>query len=106
MTGAPITNWTSVACSSDGTRLVAASSYGGIYVARVVPPLTINSIFKSTMLSWTASTGEFVLQYNNNLGTTNWQPVTNTLNFISSTQQNVVTIPTPASNVFYRLVTP
>src|SRR5208337_4167483 len=36
MTGAPITNWTAVATSADGTRLVAAAGYSGpslIYVS-------------------------------------------------------------------------
>lgn len=104
--GAPITNWTSVACSTDGTKLVAASAYGGIYVARLFPPLSINSFLTGVKLSWTASWGGFVLQCNDNLNTTNWQAVTNSVIFNSTTLANQVAIPLCTSNRLYRLATP
>jgi hypothetical protein len=107
MTDAPITNWTSVACSADGTRLVAASAYSGIYVARLVPPLTISLPSTNAVLSWTASSNGFALQYSADLNTTNWRAVTNTRRaFNPFTLQNQVETSVSKSNGFYRLSSP
>ena len=69
------------------------------------PILTIRQTGPSTVeISWPAPSTGFVLQQNNNLTTTNWTTVTNSVT--SSGGTNEVFVSPPTGNEFYRLVNP
>lgn len=59
---APVTNWTAVTCSADGTKMVAASAYSGIYVARSLPPLSVQSFSSGLQFAWNGTLSNVVLQ--------------------------------------------
>lgn len=100
----------SLAFSADGAQLVAvvSGSYqpGGIYILQTIrpPKLNLTPTNGNLSLSWLIPSTNFVLQQSADLSS--WtdlanQPVLNLTNL-----QNQVTLPSPASNVFYRLKTP
>jgi len=108
---APTKIWSSVACSADGSKMVAGeydlSSYKGlVYTAQTTPTswLEITPSEGNLVLSWTVPSMPFVLQQNSDLSTTNWTDVTTvpTLNYVNLKYQ--VTIPAPLGMSFYRLV--
>jgi len=68
-----------------------------------VPQLSITTINAATVqLSWPASSGSFAVQQNPDLTTTNWMTLTNTPIPVSGEYQ--VSLPSSATNMFYRLV--
>jgi photosystem II stability/assembly factor-like uncharacterized protein len=92
VTSAPILNWYSIACSADGTKLVAAAYGRGIYtsgdagvtwVSNNIPPI-VNGAWESVSLSadglraFAVPRGNYVMNYTTNFGTT-WQRTTNNL---------------------------
>jgi hypothetical protein len=66
------------------------------------PFLTIKAVSPNVLISWPTSATGFTLQENSNLKTTNWSNVGQTVNVINGT--NVVTIPAPGGNMFFRLI--
>ena len=106
----PSLNWTCVAASADGTKLMASyigfPSGGGIYTSQTTPaPQLSSSLTNGTMaISWLIPSTNFVLQQSSDLAS--WSDVTNTpvLNFTNL--QNQVTLPTSSGNAFYRLAAP
>lgn len=65
------------------------------------PYLTIQAASPNVLISWPASATGFTLQKNSNLNTTNWTSVSQSTNVINGT--NIVTVPAPAGNLFFRL---
>jgi hypothetical protein len=116
----PVHNWTCVASSADGCKLVAADAGnlstnipgatvgGGIWTAQTPPgpSLNIAPTNGNLALSWTMPSTNFVLQQNPDLTTTNWADVTNPPVLNLTNLQDEVTLPMPASSGFYRLKTP
>ncbi len=102
---APITNWSSVASSADGSKLVAVVDGGGVYTSQSTPAPLLNVVLSggSRILSWTVPSMPFVLQENSNLSPTNWTevPTIPTLNFANL--RNQVIVSPSASKRFYRL---
>jgi hypothetical protein len=98
-------NWSAVASSADGCRLVAAMNGGGIYifVAEPRPLLEIGTTSGSTRLSWLVPSTSFVLQQNPDLSTTNWTDVTAkpSLNYTNLNYE--LTLPAGPGAMFYRL---
>jgi hypothetical protein len=105
---APVTNWTSVACSADGRFFIATSagwpSGGAIYVARSVPaPLVnISSADDTVLISWLIPSMPFVLQQSSGL-VDGWLDVATTpvLNYTNLHYE--VRLPKLGEVVFYRL---
>jgi hypothetical protein len=98
-------NWIAVACSADGTRLVAAAYMGGsIYTAIWPPALSTQLAGTNFVVSWPWPSSGFVLQQNCDLTTANW------VNFCGSQAvsncQNQVTVSPSNSAMFYRLAGP
>jgi hypothetical protein len=98
-----------VVSSADGTQLVAAPinrTGGSVYTWRTTPAplLSLASAGANGVISWTIPTGNFGIQQNTDLTTTNWtnvatQPI---LNFGSLQYQTTVSPPSSGA-VFYRL---
>ncbi len=100
--------WNSIASSSDGTKLAAEVLDGGIYTySFATPPApSLNATLFSgyAAFSWTTTNGgNFVLQQNTNLLSTNWLNITSPVT-LSGRQYQVVT-PNSGGNNFYRLST-
>jgi hypothetical protein len=104
----PAVNWSCVASSADGNKLVAGSSYGGIWTRQTTPEprLGIASLSNSFTVSWTVPSTDFVLQQNLDLTTTNWTDVTNPPILNLTNLQNQVTLSPSNRSGFYRLKTP
>lgn len=104
---APIEYWTSVASSSDGSKLAATASPGGIYTWQSSPVLSILPSGGILLITWQASSSAAgcVLQENSDLSTTSWVAVTNLPVMTNGLEQ--VTIPLFLSgDRFYRLMGP
>ena len=106
---APLEDWSAVASSADGAKLVAATvpAYdGGIFISDSAPSaqLNISSSFANLLLSWTISSTNLVLQQSLNLS--GWTDVTDApaLN-LTNLREQVILSPSNDSG-FYRLVTP
>jgi len=95
----------SVACSADGARLVAAAEGGLVYTSYSIPTpqMSITPASNSLTLSWIIPSCNFALQQNSDLTTANWINVTNTPVLNLTNLQNQTTLPSPASNCFFRL---
>lgn len=99
----PNANWTSVASSADGTKLLAASPQG-IYIFQPIPVLGLAISNHNLILSWPSSASGFELQQNCDLATTNWTAVTN---FPAATDGRYqVNVSTTGATCFYRLKYP
>ena len=110
-------NWTGVAISADGCKLIAAASDGagllqvlpgGVFTLQSTPApvLAVARSGGKLAFSWIVPSIHFVLQQNPDLGTTNWTDVPATPALDYSTLRNQVTIPAPAGPMFYRLASP
>jgi hypothetical protein len=89
-----------------GTNIFAADNLAGPQFEVSLSPATLGTALSGTnfVLSWLVPPGDFVLQQNSDLTTTNWQTVTNAPtpgNF-----QDQVMLPVTAGNGFYRLKYP
>ncbi len=103
--------WGSVACSADGSKVVAAGGPLGLLrwplPTAPLPPspqLYIGSLGGASLgLSWLVPSTSFALQQNSNADAANWVDVTNqpVLNFANL--HNQVTFPQSSGNRFYRL---
>ena len=103
----PNTNWSCVASSADGTKLVATVNGGGIYILQTTPSPQLNikpASNNNLALSWIVPSTNFVMQQSSDLGS--WTDMTNTpvLN-LTNLQDEVIFSPTRSSG-FYRLKTP
>ncbi|HZQ47866.1 MAG TPA: hypothetical protein VFC07_12685 [Verrucomicrobiae bacterium] len=65
------------------------------------PLLNITVASPNVKISWPASATGFTLQKNSDLNTTNWTTVTQSTNVVNGT--NIVTVPAPNGNLFFRL---
>jgi hypothetical protein len=97
---APSLNWSSVASSADGSKLVAVSLDGGIFIygTTIMPTLGLAQSGGRNVLWWPWPSTGFVLQQNSDLSTTNWTDVTNAPVLV----YQVIVSPTGGNN-FYRL---
>jgi hypothetical protein len=79
-----------------------------VSITLAVPPapqLNLNLSPTSTLVfTWTSPTGGYLLQANASVGTTNWVTLTNAPVTVDSS--NRIVLPTPTSNLFYRLTLP
>lgn len=96
--------WNSVASSADGNKLVAVNDSGslGIWTWQFLPTLSI--LPSDGIISWSTNTAGFVLQQNNDIGTTNWIDIATTPTVTNG--QNQVILPMTNSKGFYRLKMP
>lgn len=108
LTTAPSNDWHSIASSADGTKLVIVdrgetTGGGGIYVWQP-PQLSIGSSDAGIAITWPTNVGNFVLQENPDLATTNWTDVTNDPTILNDEYEILVSPEDPMD--FYRLRTP
>ena len=101
---APALAWSAIAVSKDGTRAVAASSKGGIYVAE--PTLGITSAAHNVALFWSTNypASEFGVEQNTNLTKTNWMSVSGSPAVVNTSYQ--LTLPATNQQLFFRLSSP
>jgi hypothetical protein len=93
-----------LASSGDGSQLMAAFDYGGIFVWRWRPTLTIISSNQQVVISWPASGIETVLQHSPDLNTPQWSDVSIAPTVSNGTNQ--VVMPLCFGGNFYRLKVP
>jgi hypothetical protein len=112
ITEAPVEVWDSVACSANGSNIVASVNGGPIYVLQfplaapslATPPrLSISSSGGSLKVSWFVPSTSFSLQQNSDLTTTNWTdvPMVPAIDFTNLNYQ--VTVSPTNGQSFYRL---
>lgn len=104
---------TGLAMSADGFTLLGVSMAGSYWSftsdtaslkSTPVPRLAIGRAHRGLALSWIVPSVGFVLQQSPDLGTTNWTDVPGTPALDYSTLRNRVTVPAPAGQMFYRLI--
>jgi hypothetical protein len=101
--------WRSVACSADGTKLVAVDNPGGgtnglIYISGVVivPKLNIINLGSNVGVSWPYPSTGWTLQQSSNLTTASWSPSSGVTN---NGHSNYI-LTSPAGKMFFRLLSP
>jgi hypothetical protein len=101
---APAIAWSAIAVSQDGTRAVATTTHGGIYVAG--PTLAITPAARNVSLLWSTNypIPEFSLEQNTNIATTNWLPVSGSPATVNDSYQ--LTLPATNRQLFFRLSSP
>jgi hypothetical protein len=89
-----------------GTNIFAADNLASPLFEVSLSPAALGVALSSTnlILSWPSPPGDFVLQQNSDLTTTNWLTVTNAPT-VTNFQEQVV-LPVAAGNYFYRLAYP
>jgi hypothetical protein len=89
-----------------GTNIFAATNLAGPTFEITLSPAALNLVLSGAnqLVSWPSPPGDFVLQQNSGLTTTNWTTVTNVPVLVNG--QNQVTLPPGSSNQFYRLEYP
>jgi len=109
-------DWSGIAISADGCKLVGAvtafSSYsvsaspGGIFTLQFTPSpaLSIVPSDGGLVLSWTVPSVNFGLQQNPDLAATNWTDVPGTPALDYPTLRSQVTLSAPPGPMFYRLI--
>ncbi len=106
--------WRGVACSADGSTLLAITDRndtngvpgeGSIYILKTTPEprLNLTSVSNRVALSWITPSIDFRLQQSSDLRTQNWMTVTDAPSLNYTNLQSEVFLPKPASNTFYRL---
>jgi hypothetical protein len=103
LTSAPTANWTYVASSADGSKLVAVVYGGPIYTWQSWPMLGITLRGGDVFVKWPSlsASDNLVLQRNSDLIPLSW---TNMTAVLSATNGfNEVRIPSPSGQQFYRL---
>ena len=102
LANAPANSYSSVA-SSDGTKCVAVVLNGGIYTSAPDQALsTLTSSDGRMVVAWSASAPGFRLQQNSDLTTTDWTDVTSAPT-VTNLQNQLILVPAPIGNNFYRL---
>ena len=103
---APSTNWFSVACSADGSKMFAVVNGGGIWTSQSTPApqMNITPMNGNLKLSWIVPSANFVMQQS--LDLQNWADMTNQPVMNLTNLQNEVILSPQANSVFYRLKTP
>ncbi len=121
--------WSLLACSADGERLAIVDNIstiptssdvlfishsggtniaagGGIYTWQTTPTPVLAVVVSggNAIVSWIVPSGNFVLQENQDLNSTNWTDVPESPTLDYSTLRNQVVIPAPPGTMFYRLV--
>jgi hypothetical protein len=110
-------DWSGVAISADGCKLIAAASdgagrppprQGGVFTLQSTPApaLAIPHSGGNLVPPWVVRSIDFVPQQIRDPGTTNRTDVPGTPVPDHSTLRNRVTIPAPSGPVFYRLASP
>jgi hypothetical protein len=97
-------NWGPVACSADGSKLLAAiENNGGIYRWQAIPVLSLGIYDSVPVVSWpsSSSAADFRLEQNSDLRTANWMVVTNAPTWTNG-QMQVIVSPTDRQS-FYRM---
>ena len=98
----PAMFWAAVAMSTNGSRMVAVSPLGQIYISQAAPPsLNITRESTNVRLSWPTSAGNFALQQEPTVTDTNWTDVTNVVNVVN--EQNQVLVPLSTPKMVFRL---
>jgi hypothetical protein len=89
-----------------GTNILAATNLSSQTFQVFLPTaaLAVKTSGGNLVFSWPSPPGNFVLQQNSNLATTNWITATNTPTVTN--EQNQVTLSPTNSNLFYRLKYP
>jgi hypothetical protein len=89
-----------------GTNIFAANDFASPIFEVSLSPAALGVALSGTnlVLSWPSPPGDFVLQQNSDLTTTNWLTVTNAP--VITNFQNQVILPTATGNQFYRLEYP
>jgi hypothetical protein len=98
---APTTFWTGIASSADGTRLAACVFDGLVYTSQSGTYLNISLLSGRIAVSWPEAFSGLVLQQSSSLSPASWTNVT--VSPVVTNGQNMVFIPTPTGNSFYRL---
>lgn len=103
----PLSHWSSVASSADGTKLAAAVYGGRIYTFQqtpfsLSPSLKLASSAGNSTLSWIVPSAKFGLQQKTERGSSSWSNVLSQPVLTGVEYQ--VTIPQTGSSAFYRLV--
>jgi len=103
----PASLWETVAVSADGSRMVAAASGDGIYIAQATPKpqLHLASVNGNLAFSWIVPVTNLVLQQNSDLSAANWVTLTNVPTLDLPKLQDEVTISPANSTGFFRLIT-
>ena len=96
-------NWSSVATSSDGSKLVATANGNLIYTWRAIPFLTIARSVGDLTVSWRSMSAAlgYELEQNSDLTTTNWLNVGLPVNDDGTNRS--VSLAETTSNSFFRL---
>jgi hypothetical protein len=102
----PPGNYFGTATIQGGTNIFAATNLSIQAFQISLPPaaLQISNSGTNLVLSWPSPPGNFFLQQNSNLATTNWTAATNTPVFTNG--QNQATLSPTNGNQFYRLKYP
>ncbi len=89
-----------------GTNIFAATNLASPIFEVTLPPAALNLALSGTnlLVSWPSPPGDFELEQNSDLSTTNWTTVTTVPAMVNG--QNQVMLPTGSSNQFYRLEYP
>jgi hypothetical protein len=103
---APPGNYTGIVTFVGGTNIFATNTLASqdFQVSLPAAALAVEANGTNAILVWPSPPGDFVLQQNSNLATTNWTTVLRSLLF--SNGLNQVTVPSTSSNLFYRLQYP
>jgi hypothetical protein len=98
--------WRSVACSADGTKLIAVDNPGGgtnglIYISGVViaPKLVIVNLVTNVGVAWPYPSTGWTLQQNSNLTAAGWSPTSG----VTNNGHSNYLITSPTGNMFFRL---
>ncbi|MDB6065350.1 MAG: endonuclease [Pedosphaera sp.] len=81
--------------------LTDTTGHADLVVGTPLVPLTLTTSGGNVVVSWSSVPNGFNLEYNTDLSTTNWLPVTQTTNVVSS--QKTVTFVAPTDTEFLRL---
>src|SRR5205085_11663463 len=102
---APLTNWSSIASSADGSRLLASTGEGALYMSQVMPEPVLRIVPRDTsvLLSWVVPPENFVLQQNSDLSSGNWTDVSVTPVLNHTNLHYEVTVPANAGAMFHWL---
>lgn len=98
-----------ICSSADGNRLFAVGTGLNVWTCQLNPSANLNirrSTRTNVMVSWLVPSTNFVLQQTGDLTSNQWSNVTNPPILNLTNLQNQVALPSPASQVFYRLTTP